>query len=72
MLVLSRKINEEIVIGDNIRVRLVKVGGGRARLGITAPADVSVRRAELPKKEGIHGYDSAVLDGREHVVPAGR
>jgi len=50
MLVLSRKVNEEIIIGDNIRVRLVKIGGGRARLGISAPPDVTVRRAELAKK----------------------
>jgi carbon storage regulator CsrA len=50
MLVLSRKVNEEIIIGDNIRVRLVKIGGGRARLGISAPPEVSVRRAELAKK----------------------
>lgn len=58
MLVLSRKVNEEIIIGDNIRVRLVKVGGGRARLGISAPKEVSVRRAELgppppPKTESV-------------------
>ncbi len=51
MLVLSRKVNEEIIIGDNIRVRLVKIGGGRARLGISAPPEVSVRRAELAKNE---------------------
>jgi carbon storage regulator CsrA len=66
MLVLSRKVNEEIIIGDTIRVRLVKVGGGRARLGITAPADVSVRRAELAKKtpaEREHAHS-----GREHVI----
>jgi carbon storage regulator CsrA len=40
MLVLSRKLNQEIVIGDNIRVKLVKIGGGRARA-------IGVRRAEL-------------------------
>lgn len=50
MLVLSRKVNEEIVIGDNIRVRLVKIGGGRARLGISAPPEISVHRAELAKR----------------------
>lgn len=71
MLVLSRKVNEEIIIGDTIRVRLVKVGGGRARLGITAPPDVSVRRAELAKKtvserEPAHGF----AESREHSVPS--
>ncbi len=47
MLVLSRKLNQEIVIGENIRVKLVKIGGGRARLAISAPRDIGVRRAEL-------------------------
>jgi carbon storage regulator CsrA len=47
MLVLSRKLNQEIVIGENIRVKLVKIGGGRARLAISAPRAIGVRRAEL-------------------------
>lgn len=46
-MVLSRKLNQEIVIGENIRVKLVKIGGGRARLAISAPRDIGVRRAEL-------------------------
>jgi carbon storage regulator CsrA len=47
MLVVSRKLNQEIVIGEKIRVKLVKIGGGRARLAISAPRAISVRRAEL-------------------------
>lgn len=47
MLVLSRKVNEEIVIGNNIRVTVVRVAGNRIRLGITAPDDVTIRRAEI-------------------------
>jgi carbon storage regulator CsrA len=47
MLVLSRKLNQEIVIGENIRVKLVKIGAGRARLAISAPRAIGVRRAEL-------------------------
>jgi carbon storage regulator len=46
MLVLSRKAGEQIVIGDNIRVTVVKVHGGRVRLGIEAPKDVSINRQE--------------------------
>jgi carbon storage regulator CsrA len=49
MLVLSRKVNEEIVIADNIRIKLVKIAGGRARLAISAPREIGVRRAELPQ-----------------------
>jgi len=47
MLVLSRKENQELIIGDNIVVRVLRVEGGRVRLGIEAPAEVSIRREEL-------------------------
>ncbi len=51
MLVLSRDLNEEIVIGRNIRVKLLDTGRGRARLGISAPRKIPVLRAELTIKE---------------------
>ncbi len=51
MLVLSRKLNEEIVIGRTIRVRLLKTSRGRVRLGVSAPRGIPVRRAELTSTE---------------------
>jgi len=47
MLVLSRKVNEEILIGDNIKITVVRIAGNRIRLGIAAPSDITVRRAEI-------------------------
>lgn len=47
MLVLSRKLGEEVVIGDNIRVIIVDVRGRYVRLGFTAPDDVRIHRREL-------------------------
>jgi carbon storage regulator len=47
MLVVTRKPGEAVVIGDRIRLTLVSVGRRRARLGLTAPAGVPIRRAEL-------------------------
>jgi len=47
MLVLSRKLNETIQIGDQITLRVVQIRGNRVRLGIEAPADVRVIRSEL-------------------------
>ena len=47
MLVLSRKQDQDIVIGDNIRVRILKIKGNTIRLGIEAPRDVKVIRGEL-------------------------
>jgi carbon storage regulator CsrA len=47
MLVLSRKVGEEIVIGNNIRVRVLAVQGGQIRLGFIAPREVTIQRQEL-------------------------
>lgn len=47
MLVLSRRIGEEIIIGGEIRVRIVDIQRGRVRLGVTAPRSVSVDRSEV-------------------------
>ena len=47
MLVLSRKIGEKLVIGDNITVVVSRLAGNRVTLGIEAPADVRIVRGEL-------------------------
>ena len=47
MLVLTRKLGEAILIADGIRVEVLEIKGGRVRLGITAPRDVAVHRAEV-------------------------
>ena len=47
MLVLSRKLNETILIGDNIRVTLLGVDGDKIKVGIDAPRDIKVFREEL-------------------------
>jgi carbon storage regulator len=47
MLVLSRKLNETIVINDDIFVTVVEIRGDRVRLGIEAPKEVAVHRREV-------------------------
>jgi carbon storage regulator len=59
MLVLSRKRSERILIGSNISITVVKLEGNQVRLGIDAPAELSVMRAELlermnPRDERVH------------------
>lgn len=61
MLVLTRKTQEEILIGDSIRISIVRIKGNTVRLGIEAPRDVRVVRAELPPHEG----DDAGVDRTE-------
>ena len=50
MLVLTRKQGEEVVIGDNIRLRVLWIRGNQVRLGVIAPADVSIQRNELLRR----------------------
>jgi carbon storage regulator len=64
MLVLTRKLNQEIVIGDEIRITVVAVGGDQVKLGITAPRSVPVHRLEVYQERQL---DHSQL---EKVVPA--
>jgi carbon storage regulator CsrA len=47
MLVLTRKANQTLTLGDDITITVVKIQGNSVRLGIAAPSDVSIRRGEL-------------------------
>ena len=47
MLVLTRKVGQEIKIGEGVSIRINGVQGGRVRVGIEAKPDVQVRRGEL-------------------------
>lgn len=47
MLVLARRVNESIIIGDNIKVTIVEVNKGKIKLGIEAPNNISVHREEV-------------------------
>jgi carbon storage regulator len=47
MLVLSRKIDQEILIGEEIVVTVISVNGNRVKLGIEAPEDVRILRKEV-------------------------
>ncbi len=47
MLVLSRKLDEEIVIADDIKITVVELDNGRVKLGIDAPKEIDIVRGEL-------------------------
>jgi carbon storage regulator len=53
MLVLERKVDQVVRIGDDIQVMVTFAGDGRVKLGITAPPEVPVHRQEV--YERIHG-----------------
>lgn len=47
MLILTRKVGETLVVGDDIRITVLGFKGSQVRLGIEAPADVAVHREEI-------------------------
>ena len=47
MLVLARKLDESIVIGDDITIKVISIDKGIVKFGIDAPRDVSIMRSEL-------------------------
>ena len=47
MLILTRRYNEKVLIGDDIEVMVVRIDGQQVRLGITVPKHINVRRSEL-------------------------
>ncbi len=60
MLVLSRKPNESIIIGDYVEIKVVEVRGEQVKLGITAPRDIPVHRKEI--YESIHSQNKSAAN----------
>lgn len=50
MLVLTRKMGESLIIGDNITVTMLELNGGQVRVGVDAPREISVHREEVKKR----------------------
>lgn len=69
MLVLSRKSQQQIQIGDNITISILQVKGNVVRVGIEAPRDVRVVRGELPR-EGDVQQPEAQSSGIQPTVTA--
>jgi len=55
MLILTRRINEALRIGDNVSVTVLEIKGNQVRLGVNAPKDVPVHREEIYQRiqEGV-------------------
>ena len=50
MLVLTRRVNETVIVGDDVMVTVLSVSGNQVRIGINAPRHVSVHREEIYEK----------------------
>lgn len=77
MLVLTRKVGETIVVGEDIEITLVRIDDDQVRIGIAAPKDVPVYRKELlaeVEKENLEAAqageeDSKLLDAVKKLKP---
>jgi carbon storage regulator len=67
MLILSRKLNESIVIDARITVKIVRIDGDVIKLGIVAPSDVPVHRLEVYNE--IRASNEAAATQRTGAVP---
>jgi carbon storage regulator len=65
MLVLSRKKDESIMIGDEVEITIVDVRGDKVRLGITAPKSIPVHRREV--YDAIQREKKAAAESQNHV-----
>lgn len=67
MLILTRRIGEVLVIGDNVQITVLGVRGNQVRIGVDAPKDISVHRKEIYDQVSQRDEGNKVDRGNESV-----
>ena len=63
MLILTRRVGESLMVGDNVTVTVLGVKGNQVRIGVNAPKDVAVHREEIYTR--IHEGDASSRESKE-------
>ena len=66
MLILNRKVNESIIVGDNIEIKILEVVDGKIKIGIEAPREVRVLRKEI--YDEVKAENEASINSKGNVM----
>lgn len=72
MLILSRRVSERLIIGDNIAITILATKGHQVRIGIDAPKEVSVHREEIHQRIQLKKLDKIIEQENKEEIEHGQ
>jgi carbon storage regulator len=70
MLVLTRKEGEQIIVGDKVRITIVRIAGNAVRIGVEADSDLPIHRGEVYEKIQRDQTATSEFTNRDNSLPA--